>query len=265
MKSFYIKSLIFAAVIGVLFGICFQFAKGTDSNTSDSTTAYNLSSWLSKNGVSVDKALIDLSTKYVVCPYMKNTITDRKTAAEKILGDNLTSSADTYRGSNGTVVFTNDSFKLTPEEGLFKKIVSGVDRYNTPKKAEKIVKALGFDLNGSIISSSTDINGFTAHITKTINSLPIFDDCITVVMDKDSIISVDGVWYIPEPGKHPKRKAKSAIDALTELAHQIGGSRKTSVTSMSLGYKLKHSDDVTELEPVWRFETDSRDVIYIGA
>ena len=265
MKHFYIKSLILAVLIGVLFGVCFRFAKGTEENVADTATAYNLSSWLLKNGVSIDKDIIDLSTKHVVYTTMNNTVSDRKASAENILGEGITSSADTYRGPNGTVVFANDTFKFTPTDGLFEKIVSGVDKYNSAKKAEQIIKELGFDIKGSIISGGVENEHFVAHITKTINSLPVFDDRISVCMDKNQVISVEGIWYVPQSGKAQKRKAKSAVDALTELAHQIGGGEKTTVTSMTLGYKLKHTGDMTELEPVWRFEINNDDIVYIGA
>lgn len=265
MKHFYIKSLILAVLIALVFGVCFRFVKGTESNMADSATAYNLSAWLSKNGVSIDKDIIDLSTKHVIYTTMYNTVSDRKASAERILGEGITSSADTYRGANGAVVFTDDTFKLTPADGLFDKIVSGVDKYNSAKKAERIVKELGFDIKGSIISGGVEDERFVANITKTINSMPVFDDSISVYMDKNKVISIEGIWYVPESGKVQKRKAKSAADALTELAHQIGGGEKNTITSMTLGYKLKHTDHITELEPVWRFEINNDDIIYIGA
>ena len=38
MKHFYIKSLILAVLIALVFGVCFRFVKGTESNMADSAT-----------------------------------------------------------------------------------------------------------------------------------------------------------------------------------------------------------------------------------
>lgn len=264
MKYFAAKALSAAAAAAVLFLICFSFAVGTDSNTADSTTAYNLSSWLAKNDIIIDRDLIDTETQYVSAVTMRNAAADRAETADAILGGASGTGADTYTGENGTLVFSRDSFALTPAEGLFEDIFSGIDRYNCGKRAENAAKELGFNLSGSVISSEDGGSVFTSVITKTIDSLPVFDDCITLVMSRDGLVSAEGVWYTPE-SKGDARPAKSSSDALAELLNSVGGSGRITVRSMELGYVMEHTGNITELKPVWRFEFDGRDDFYIDA
>ena len=264
MNHFGIKALVLACAAAVLFLVCFGIAKGTSLDNADSSTAYNLSAWLAKNNITIDRRLIDTDAQTVRAATLKSTVSDRKKTAETMLGSAEDAGADTYTGENGTVVFAKDTFTMTAAKGAFGKSVSGIDRYNSGKKAEEIAKAMGFDLSGSVISTDEDGSIFTAYITKTIDAKPVFDDCITLTADKDGLISASGVWYVPEDGIGNERRAKPAADALAELLERLGG-EKTSVSSMTLGYRMKHSGNITEIVPVWRFEIEDRDDIYIEA
>lgn len=264
MKCFAAKALAAIAAAAILFLICFSFAVGTNDNNANNTTAYNLSSWLAKNDIIIDRELIETDTQYVVAATMQNAVANRAETAETILKEASATGADTYKGTNGTLVFSHDTFSLTPSEGLFSDIFSGIDRYNCGKRAESAAKELGFNLNGSVISSEDGGSVFTSVITKTIDSMPVFDDCITIVMDRNGLISAEGVWYTLE-SKGDERPAKSSSDALAELLNAISGSGRVTVLSMELGYVMENTGNITELKPVWRFEFDMRDDFYIDA
>ena len=264
MKYFAAKALSAAAAAAVLFFICFSLAVGTDSNTADSTTAYNLSTWLAKNDIIIDRELIDTDMQYVAAATMQNAVADHVETADAVLGGASGTGADTYTGENGTLAFSRDSFVLTPSEGLFASMFSGIDRYNCGRHAESAAEELGFNLNGSVISSEEGDSVFTSVITKTIDSLPVFDDCITLVMSRDGLVSAAGVWYTLE-SKGDERPAKSSSDALAELLNSVGGAGRVTVRSMELGYLMEHTGNITELKPVWRFELDGRDDFYIDA
>lgn len=265
MKHFSIKALCMAAAAAVLFILCFSLAKGTKENTADSTTAYNLSAWLAKHEISIDRELIDTDTQTVLSAAMRNAAADRQETAAAILGESVQgTAADTYTGKNGTVVFSKDAFTLTPNDGLFSDIASGIDRYNCGKKAERMAKSLGFDLSGSVISSKMEDGSFSSSITKTIDSKPVFNDAITLVIRKDGLVSASGVWYIPY-GRGQSRTAKSAADALAELLKQVQNSGRVMVQGMTLGYVMEQRGNGIGLKPVWKFELDGRDDVYIDA
>lgn len=264
MKYFTAKSLAALCIAAVLFIICFNLAVGTTDNTAGSTTAYNLSSWLAKHGVTIDRELIDTDDVYAVDASMKNAYSDRASAAEAMLKNASSSGADTYTGENGAVSFSHDSFVLTPAHGLFEDIFSGLDRYNCGRRAEDAANELGFDLNGSVISSEETDGGFKAVITKTIDSAPVFNDCITLTMSRDGLISAEGVWFVPEE-LGEKRRARPAADALGDLLNRVEGAGKITVRSMEFGYLMERNGRSARLKPVWRFELDGRDDVYTDA
>ena len=129
-----------------------------------------------------------------------------------------------------------------------------------------MAKQMGFDLDGSIIITSYDGNSYTAKITKTVNSLPVFNNCITINIENKSFVSASGIWYVQDGGAYEKRKAKSAADALAGLLKEVDGIGKVTVTSMTLGYKMEKNNEGTYvIHPFWRFELSNRDDVYIPA
>lgn len=267
MKNFYAKiTVLFIAVI-ILSGVCYKLAKDTSANMSDSATAYNISSWLAKNNISINKDMIDTSTQKVVSAKLINTAKNHDEISKKMLGDDMTSSgANTYNGKNGTVTFTNDNFYIVPQENVFEKYIVKADKYSFGKSSEEIMKSMGFDLNGSMISVREDGKKLIADITKTIDSKPVFNDMITVFITNKASLEATGIWYIQDGGVTEKRNAKSAADALTELLKYTQGYDKITVRSMTLGYKAENfKNDTAQIKPYWRIELESGDTIYIEA
>lgn len=264
MKHFAAKSLAALGAAVILFIICFSLAVGTADNTAGSGTAYELSSWLAKNDITIDRSIIDTDTKYAAAVTMKSAVSDRASAAAGMLGTCSGTAADTYTGARGVVVFSKDSFTLTPADGLFADEFSGLDRYNCGKRAESAAKELGFNISGSVISAEENNGSFSAVITKTVDSVPVFDDRITLSMTRGGLVSASGVWYVPE-SSGGRRPAKSAADALGDLLNETAGSGRVTVRSMEFGYLLDHEGNTTQLKPVWRFELDSRDDFYTDA
>lgn len=232
---------------------------------SNSSTAYNLSAWLAKNDVSIDRELIDTNVNQVVSATLKSSTADKEKTAAAMLGSEVSIAADTYTGTNGTVAFSKDSFTMTAAANLFKSETAGIDRYNAGKRAEQIAKQLGFDLSGSVISSESDNDVYTVTITKTIDGRSVFDDAIVMTLCENGLMSVNGVWYTVYGGRNESRNAKSCIDTLVEFLGAVRGGDKVTITAMSLGYNMKQSGNITEISPVWRIETDNGEVFYLDA
>lgn len=265
MKYFNIKALAMLVTALILFSICFGLAKGTDTNTADSSTAYNIASWLSKNDVFIDRAMIDINDNYIISSTMTNTLSDKDSSARTILNGNTESAADTYTGPNGTLTFSRDKFTLKPSAETFKDEFADVSVYNAGKRAETAAKLMGFDLNGSLISTSYDDTFHYAVITKTIDERPVFDDAIIMTFDKTGLKSMEGVWYTVYGGYTKSRLAKPCIDALAEFLDHVPDGQRVTITSVTLGYNMKHSGNITEIFPVWRIESDCLESIYIDA
>ena len=267
MKYFYVKITVIAVAVIALFTVCFRLTHDKSDNLINGETAYNLSSWLAKNDVSIDKDLIDINSYEVVSVKFKNTLENHEAAAGMILGGNVSDKgADTYTGTRGTVTFSNDVFTLSPEEEAFKSEASKADRYNIGKRAEGMAKQMGFDLDGSMIMTSEEDNCYIVKIMKTVNSLPVFNNCITITVEDKSFTSASGVWYVTDGASYGKRAAKSAADALAGLLKAVDGMGRISVTSMTLGYKMEKNDEgIYEIKPFWRFELANREDMYIPA
>ena len=267
MKHFYIKITAITVIVIALFTVCFRLTHDKSDNMANGASAYNLSSWLAKHNISIDKDMIDISSHEVVSAKFKNSLENHEAAANKILGADVSDKgADTYKGERGTVTFSNDVFTLSPEDGVFKTEASRADRYNIGKRAEEMAKEMGFDLDGSIIMTSDEDSCYTAKIMKTVNSLPVFNNCITITVENKSFVSASGIWYVQDSGAYKKRRAKSAADALAGLLKEVDGIGKVTVTSMTLGYKMeKDNEGIYVIHPFWKFELANRDDIYIPA
>lgn len=267
MKYFYIKITAIALTVIALFTVCFKLAHNTTDDMTDTAYAYNLSSWLAKNNVTIDKDLIDTKNHKVVSLTLKDALENHEAAAASILGEAAENAgADTYKGKIGTVAFSGNSFTLTPDGEIFKSEIAKVDRYNMGKRAEAIAVSMGFDLDGSVILTYEDNDEYTAAIMKTANSLPIFNDCLTITVSGGKFQSAGGVWYIPDSPPTNERPAKSASDALAELLREVDGFGRVTVTAMTLGYKMeKNGDGKFEIYPFWKFELSDRDDVYIEA
>lgn len=267
MRYFWVKIAAIAAAATVLFVICFKTVCDTSDNRTDSHTAYNLSSWLAKNNVIIDKDIIDTSDQYVYSIKLESTLANHRNAAEYMLGGNVSSAgANTYKGENGTVVFSEYSFLLTPEKNAFASEMSRVDKYNIGKRSEKIISDMGFELGGCVISTTENGDYLKATIYKTIASKPIFDDCIELEIWDKELHSVSGTWYVPSTSLKDKRRAKSAANALSELLQRLNGSGKITIKSMTLGYKMVNNENnFADVEAFWRFEIEGAEDEFIPA
>lgn len=267
MRYFWVKISVIILAAAVLFTVSFKLVHDTSDNMSDGQTAYNLSSWLAKHDIIIDRDIIDTEDKYVYSTELSNAISDHSTAAAAMLGDGAASSgANTYNGERGTVMFSEDSFSFTPKENTFSQTVSKADKYNMGKRSEEIVSDMGFDLGGCVISTDENGGELKATIYKTIDSKPIFDDRLEVVISDKKLHSVSGAWYVESSVPKDKRRAKSASDALCEILQKLNGSGKITIKAMTLGYKMNHTENGTTVtEPFWRFELEDRDDIFIPA
>ena len=266
MRYFWIKISAMVLAAAVLFITSFKLVHDTSDNMSDSQTAYNLSSWLAKNDIIIDRDIIDTDDKYVYSAELTNAITDHSASAAAILGSEAAGSgANTYKGERGTVVFSDDSFSFTPNDGAFSQTSAKADKYNMGKRSEEIVSDMGFDLGGCVISADEKNGELTAQVYKTIDSKPVFNDRLNIVISNKKLRSVSGVWYIENGVPTEKRRAKSAADALCELLQKSGDLGKITVKAMTLGYKMNAEDGSAVTEPFWRFELEEGDDIFIPA
>ena len=266
MRYFWIKISAMILAAAMLFITSFKLVHDTSDNMSDSQTAYNLSSWLAKNDIIIDRDIINTDDKYVYSAVLTNAITDHSTAAAAILGSEAAGSgANKYKGDRGTVVFSDDAFSFTPNDDAFSQTAAKADKYNMGKRSEEIIADMGFDLGGCVISAGESNGELTAQVYKTIDSKPVFNDRLDVVISNKRLRSVSGVWYMESGIPTEKRRAKSAADALCELLQKSGGSGKITIKAMTLGYKMNTENGSAVTEPFWRFELEEGDDIFIPA
>lgn len=266
MKHFYIKILIAAVFITLGAGICAKLVFFTNPVHFDREAAYDTASWLSKHNITISKEIIDTAGHYVYETELVSIASDKDRAAALILGEDMKkSAADTYIGESGTLVFSLMSFELTVSDEYKKSEWTSVDKYNAPKLAEKFIKSSGINLSGSAITANQTENGYSVSIVKTIDSLPVFNDVITVSMSDKGIDKADGVWYYSSDAQKSKRRAKSSIDALGEYLRSCGGAKKE-ITSLELGYTLDNiNEEKAKIIPVWRIIDSDGTVSFINA
>ncbi|MDD6484317.1 MAG: hypothetical protein PUF72_07065 [Clostridiales bacterium] len=255
MKHFYIKALFIILLSAIALVICAS-AVFTEKPALGSDSAYAAASWLSKHGVNIRKELIDTSIHDVYEAELVSIGADKDEAAKLLVGaDMKKGAADTYTGERGTLVFSGTSFELVTSQDC-----GNIDRYNAAKTAEKFIKETGMEVSGSMISAVAVEEGYNASFIKTINSLPVFNDVMTVHMTGDKIVKVSGVWYFGKEEQGKKRTAKSAVDALAQYLRLVQNEKKD-IAAMELGYVLENTDKQTaRIKPVWRI-TDSNGVV----
>lgn len=263
MKHFYTKILISAIFIFLCLCICVKLVFFPVTIHFSRNDAYDTASWLSKHNITISKDIIDTTTHEVYEAELTSIAADKDKTASLILGSDMKkSAADTYIGDNGTLVFSLMNFEMNLSEEYIKEHSDSTDRYNAPKKAESFVKECGINLNGTSITAHRTDNGYSVAIVKTIDSLPVFNDLITVTMNEDGIIKTDGIWYFDSGAPKTKKRAKTAIDALGEYLRTANGAEKE-ITTLELGYMLEDtSSETTKILPVWRI-IDSEGIVSV--
>lgn len=263
MKNYFFKITLLILAFCIIIGGTLYLVIGRD-NYFDKNSAHNLTQFLAKNGVIVEEALIDTKTQYVMNTELKSVTSDKASLSYSLLGDNLSVLAETYTSSLGTVSYMGSEFNFKPASEYRPEITKDADKYDANKKAQRLLKTLGFNLDGSIISNATENDTIHVTVTKTVEGLPVFDDVIRLSMNKLGTISINGRWYYDAGPLNWKRPSKTIVDALIELMNNTA--ENVQIVNIQLGYLLKDtSSDISILRPVWQFKTDSGEFIYIGA
>ena len=263
MKNFYTKIILILVAFFALIGATVSLIVGSE-NHFDKDSAHNLAQFLARNGVIVEEALIDTKTQYVMNTELKSITSDKAQLSKNILGDNMSSLAETYTSDMGTISYVGSEFKFRPATEYRGDITKDANKFDANKKAQKLLKTLGFNLEGSTFSNTTENDTITVTVVKTVEGLPVFDNAIAVSMNKLGTVSINGRWYSNAGPHNWHRPSITLADALIELMHSK--SEPIQITNISLGYLLKDtSSDISILRPVWQFKTDSGELIYIGA
>ena len=263
MKNYYTKIILIFALFFAVIGVTVSLIIGND-NTFDKDSAHNLTQFLAQNGVIVEEVLIDTRTQYVMNTELKSITSDKALLSKNLLGENMSALAETYASEAGTVSYVGSEFNFRPTKEYRSDITSDANKFDANKKTQRLLKALGFDLEGSTFSNITENDTITVTVMKTVEGLPVFDNAVKVSMNKLGTVSISGRWYSNSGPLSWKRPSKTIADALIELMHQRN--EPTQITNISLGYLLKDTpSDISILRPVWQFKTDSGELIYIGA
>lgn len=263
MKNFYTKIILALVVFFALVGATVSLIIGEENNF-DKDSAHNLAQFLARNGVIVEEALIDTKTQYVMNTELKSITSDKVQLSKNLLGDNMSSLAETYTSEAGTVSYVGSEFNFRPTSEYRGDITKDAGKFDANKKAQKLLKALGFNLDGSTFSNTTENDTITVTVVKTVEGLPVFDNALVVGMNKLGTVSISGRWYSDAGPHNWHRPSKTIADALVELMHTR--TEPVQITNISLGYLLKDtSSDISILRPVWQFKLDSGELVYIGA
>ena len=263
MKNYFTKITLLVIAFMVLISVCVSFIF-TKDNHFDNDSAYNLVSFLSENGVIIDEQLINTKTQYVMNTELKSITSDKAALSKNILGDDVSVLADAYTSPSGTITFTGSEFNFRPAKEYREEITKDAGKFDANKKAEKLLKTLDFNLDGSTISNIEEDSTFKVTVTKTIEGLPVFDDTVCVSMNKLGTTSINGRWYSNAGSLKYKRPSKTIVDASIELMQTK--SENMEITNIQLGYLLKDtSADISILRPVWQFTTTDGDIVYINA
>lgn len=263
MKNYFLKITLLSLLFIVIIGLGLSLVMGR-VNYFDKESVHNLSQFLARNGVIVEEAIIDTTTNYVMNTELKSITSDKTLLSQNLLGTNTSVLADTYTSDIGTVSFTGSEFHFKPTKEYREDITANSNKFDANKKAERLLKKLGFNINGSTISNSSNDSAITIQITKTIEGLPVFDDNVNVVLNKLGTVSINGRWYQDAGPLNWKRPSKTVVDALIELSQTK--TQNLQIVNIQLGYLLKDtSQDISILKPVWQFKTSDGELLYIGA
>ena len=263
MKNYYTKIILIFALFVAIMGVTVSLIVSED-NHFDKNSAHNLAQFLARNGVIVEEALIDTKTQYVMNTELKSITSDKALLSENLLGENMSALAETYTSEVGTVSFVGSEFNFRPTAEYRCDITGDANKFDANKKAQRLLKTLGFNLEGSSFSNNSENDTITVTVVKTIEGLPVFDNAIKVCMNKLGTVSISGRWYSNAGPLNWRRPSKTVVDALIELMHKR--EEPVQITNISLGYLLKDtSSDISILRPVWQFRSDSGELIYIGA
>ncbi len=265
MKNYFLKIFILLSALIVLFALCCYLGVGQSSGY-NKDDIYKIVSYLEEHGISVDPEMIDIEKKHVFDMDLESVTADKTMLSKKILSEQAAVLADTYTAESGTVAFKGNDFSFKSAKGINMDIAEKASLYEVGKKSQKLVEKLGFDIDSGNITVSETADGFRADITKTIDGVKIFNNCISVEIKEGVFNQLWGRWYYPKSKSRDKREAKPLIDALVLFSQDNINNKKIQIQSIELGYILTDtSQKTTTLRPVWQIKTDEYSSVYIDA
>ncbi len=264
MKKFNLKAIIIILFIVISASVCFTVAHPHRNSQLNAESEAMLISFIEKRGIKLAEGAIIPASAEIYEASASNMLTDRSLFAEKLFGGTAALNAEgtEYTFGSDKLTFSGSSFTYSPKSLPYKEELSGINLDNAGKKAKKIAEECGFDLSGSIITSSEENGTYTSVISKSLNGLPVFNDKISMSMSAEGLLSINGVWYTVSAGE--KKETKTISDALIQFAknpERPGGSIE--ITAAEPGYVMLSTDsDETALKSVWRITLSDGKVFY---
>lgn len=268
MKHFNIKAiaLVILLAIEVIVGTKLVFCHSAPKTD---IVPY-VTSILAKNKIRISPELISTKDTTVYDCTMQYVIDDKAAFAKRILGNNATKAGNSdnlYSAGSDQLTFNGAKFTYTPQNPVKRSEFYNLDSSNAGAKAKDIFNEYGFNIDGSIISISKDGDKISAGITKTINTLPVFNNEMHIEMSRNGISLINGVWYTVSSELSNPRTAKSATDALLDFMKSNQHIRsEIKIDVLTLGYLLTSPDkQKSSTKPVWKIVLSDGTIFYVDA
>lgn len=224
-----------------------QRAEELEANLRTLTQAY---------GIQLDGAFHLPQDKVLPTLSIDRSRADEEAVALAMLGDD----AERTEQEDGTVQFTSDRGKAEwRADGTVRaECATGQDAPADASAALRQAKQLFSDWGLQAEDASFTSDGLTVTLTGTVAGQPVHNRMLTLSFEKDSSVSLTGLWSFGTPYTTVRGSGVScnAADALLEFAARVQDT--TEIDSMTAGYRMEvDSNRRLQLTPTWKIETDS--------
>lgn len=225
---------------------------------------------LSKNGIDVDKKVIDSadgknSVKEV---YAYNIISDYSGFAKLIIGNDAQYSGEnTYTSSSGEITFWGDCFCAKAKTNSYLRSFD-IPLKNVLDTSIQIFAQLGITVNSKDIIIDEKNGIYTVMISKKINTLPVFGSKIVLTLSQFGVTAIEGAWYEQELRETSKINLKDISMCMIDYMNEKKSKKPCTITRITHGYATLDENTYHAslmLTPVIAIENNLGEIIYIDS
>ena len=210
---------------------------------------------LKNNGITIDKSMIP--QKNISVPYAEaeNAVSDYLEFSEKLLGKNITKYAeDTYKSNVGEIKFSGDYFSYKAADSNEKS--TDITQKDAITISSQFLKNCGIDLSSAKSSVQQGSGNYIVTFSSRINSMPFFTSSVTVTVQGNKVVSMDGCWFNKTSKNVTSITLKSVTGVLIDFISLPGRTQgQVEISDLTLGYYIPETNKYHKslvLIPAWQ-------------